>query len=301
MNAAIVPIVPAIDLKRIMYATDFSDASRAALPLVAALARHYCSRIYATHVFSPGTYAMVASEVASGLDRRHERGASEELEKLLREPLLAGVTAETMVLRGTPAKQLQRAVKEHNVSLVVAGTHGATGFKHRVLGSVTEELVRSLSCPVLTVGPRLAKRFEEIKKIENILFPTDFSEESLAVFPYLASLGNEYASRLTVLHVLPLETAGNPDAKALAEPLRKQMEKALGGQMGAKCHADFVIDSGDAAETILFQARRSNADVIGLGVRCATDIAQHFRQTIAYQVLAEAECPVLTFHAVHKW
>ena len=189
MNAAIVPIVPAIELKRIMYATDFSDASRAALPLVAALARHYSSRIYAAHACSPGTYAMVASEVASGLDRRHERGAREELEKLLREPLLVGVTAETMVLRGTPPKQFERAVKEHNISLVVAGTHGATGFKHRVLGSVSEELVRSLSCPVLTVGPRLAKRFEKIKGIENILFPTDFSEESLAVFPYLASLG----------------------------------------------------------------------------------------------------------------
>jgi nucleotide-binding universal stress UspA family protein len=146
------------------------------------------------------------------------------------------------------------------------------------------------------VGPHLAKRFESQKEIRSILFPTDFSEESLAVFPFLASLAHEYRSRLTILHVLPRETAGNPDATKLAEPLRKHMEKALWPQISPCCAAEFVIDSGDAAETILAHARNTNADLIGMGVRCTTDIAKHFRETVAYRILAEAECPVLTHH-----
>lgn len=301
MNAAIVPIVPAIELKRILYATDFSEASRAALPVVAALARHYGSRVYVTHAWAPSMYPMVSPDVVSVMDRKQQREAQEELEKLRRTQALAGIPVETVVRRGTPVEQLEHVVEEHNISLAVASTHGVTGFKHRVLGSVAEELVRGLSCPVLTVGPRLAKRFEKLERIGSILFPTDFSEESLAVFPYLASLADEYKSRLTILHVLPLETARNPEAKKLAEPLRKQMEKGLSHQISPRCNADFVIESGDAADTILARAHDSNADLIGLGVRCATDIAQHFRRTVAYRILAEAECPVLTYHGTSRW
>ncbi|HEY6306794.1 MAG TPA: universal stress protein [Candidatus Angelobacter sp.] len=301
MNAAVVPILPAVEIKRILYATDFSDASRAALPVVGAIARHYGARIYAAHVWSPPIYPMLSPEVVSVMDRRQQKEVQEKLEKLLHAQVLAGTSGEAIVRRGAPAEQLERAVREQNIGLVVASTHGVTGFRHRVLGSVAEELVRSLSCPVLTVGPRLATRFEKIQRIENILFPTDFSEESLAVFPYLASLAHEYHSRLTVLHVLPRETAQNPEAKTLAEPLRKQMEKALYHQISPRCSVDFVIDSGDAAETILAYASRGQADLIGLGVRCATDIAKHFRETIAYRVLAEAECPVLTHHGASRW
>jgi nucleotide-binding universal stress UspA family protein len=295
MNAVIVPLVPAIDLKRILYATDFSEASRAALPVVAAIARHYGSEVFAAHVWAPMPYAMIAPEVATVLDRRQQRGAEEELERLLEAPPLQEIPGQAVVKRGTPAEQLQRVVREHHIGLAVAGTHGETGFKHRVLGSVAEELIRSLNCPVLTVGPRLAQRFANQNEINNILFPTDFSEESLAVFPYLASLAHEYRSRLTILHVLPPGTADSEVAK-WTELLRKQMEKALCPQISPRCAAEFVIDSGDPAETILAHARRSHADLIGLGVRCATDVAKRFRETVAYCVLAEAECPVLTHH-----
>ncbi len=301
MSAVVVPIVPAIELKRILYATDFSEASRVALPIVAAIARHYGSKIFAAHVWSPVAYPMITPDVIPVLDRRQQREAKAELEKLLQTPSLEGIPVETVVRCGTPAEQLGSVVKQHNIGLAVVSTHGRTGFKHRVLGSVAEDLVRSLSCPVLTVGPNLAKRFEKSEGIANILFPTDFSQESLAVFPYLASLAHEYRSRLTILHVLPPETAGNPEAKLLAEPLRKQMEKALCHQISPRCAADFVIDSGDACEQILAHAHRTAADLIGLGVRCATDIAVHFRQTVAYRIIAEAECPVLTHHAVSRW
>jgi nucleotide-binding universal stress UspA family protein len=301
MNAAVIPVVPAIEIKRILYATDFSPASAPALPVISALARRYGSRVFAAHVCSAVAHPMVAPQLASALDHKHERETKAELEKLLQFPAFSGLDVETLVRSGEVVEQLARMVRQKSVNLVVAGTHGLTGFKHHVLGSVAEELVRSLGCPVLTVGPKIAKRFETAGGIDNILFPTDFSEESLSVFPYLASLANEYRSRITVLHVLPIETAGNPEAPALAEPLRQQMEKALAHQLSPRCTADFVVKSGDPEQTILEEARRRNADLIGLGVRGATDIARHFRETVAYRILAEAECPVLTHHAVSRW
>jgi nucleotide-binding universal stress UspA family protein len=203
---------------------------------------------------------------------------------------------ELLLSRGKAAPEIARLADRHNISLVVMSTHGRTGFKHRVLGSVAEEVVRTLRCPVLTVGPRLAERFAKVESMRNILFPTDFSIESLEVFPYLASLAHEYQSRITILHVLSPETAKSPDVKNQAERLREQMKRALVNEISPRCETDYVIDSGDPAETILGHARRIDADLIGLGVRGTSDIARHFHETVAYRILAEAECPVLTRH-----
>jgi nucleotide-binding universal stress UspA family protein len=300
-TAAIVPIVPPIELKRILYATDFSEAARSALPVVAVIARHYGSRVYVAHVACAPIYPMVSPDVVSVMDSKQRRQARQILEGLLHTPALAGISAEAVVRQGIPAEQLERLVRENNIGLAVASTHGRTGFKHHVLGSVAEELVRGLSCPVLTVGPHLAPRFDELKGIANILFPTEFSLESLAVFPYVASLAHEYQSPLTILHVLPAEAAKDPEFNKLTDGLRKQMEKCLGPQISPRCSADFAIDVGDPAETILAHARRTKAELIGMGVRGAKDISHQFRRTVAYRILAGAECPVLTHHAVSRW
>ena len=72
------------------------------------------------------------------------------------------------------------------------------------------------------------------------------------------------------------------------------MNRALSKEISPRCPAHFVIDYGDPVDAILAHARRANADLIGLGVRGWTDIARRFRETVAYRILADAECPVLT-------
>ncbi|HLW51556.1 MAG TPA: universal stress protein [Candidatus Angelobacter sp.] len=295
--AAIVPVLPGIGLKRILFATDFSPASRAALPLVAAIARHYGSHVLLAHIASPAPYPLVPPEVIAVLDRRKELEARKELEVLLHSDLLHGIKSELLVRSGSTIDELERIVRQDNVDLAVASTHGRTGLQHRVLGSVTEDMVRRLSCPVLSVGPSALHDYSASKSISSILFPTDFSQDSLAVFPYLASLANEYRSRLTVLHVMSLQAARTPGAAKQADSLRRRMQQALGNEISPRCKAEFVIESGDAVECILACARQTQADLIGLGVRCATDIATHFHATAAYRILCDAQCPVLTHHA----
>ena len=58
-SAVVIPVAPAIELKKILYATDFSDASLAALPLVSTIARQYESRVFVANVWTPVPYAMV--------------------------------------------------------------------------------------------------------------------------------------------------------------------------------------------------------------------------------------------------
>jgi nucleotide-binding universal stress UspA family protein len=296
-QAIVVPIVPQIELKRILYATDLSEASLAALPLVSTIARKYGSRVFVANIWAPIPYTMMTPEMAGTMDITHEDEIKAQAGALLSSKELSGLPATLIVEPGGPVVELDRIVRQQNIDLAIIGTHGRTGFKHLLMGSIAEELFRSLPCPVLTVGPNVSKRSMESTDIKHILFPTDLSDESRAVFPYLASLAAQYKSRLTLLHVLPIETASNPEARSLAEPLRQEMRKIFQSQIDPRSPAEFVIDFGATAERILTHAKDTNADLIGLGVRRAPEITTHFRNTVAYQVVLGAHCPVLTSHA----
>jgi nucleotide-binding universal stress UspA family protein len=294
-------MIPEIKLKRILYATDFSEGSRAALPIVSALARRYNSEVFMAHVWSPLPQDMATSQAVADADDQQEHDVRRKLAELMRVTKELGISTRPIVKSGDPVEELDRMVDENAIDLAVLSTHGRVGLKHLLMGSVAEALFRDLSCPVLTVGPYLAERFQGTVAVHNILFPTDLSVESQAVFPYLASLAHEYQAKLILLHVLPPETEHNPDAKSLAEPLRHEMMRIYGPQISPECDAEFLIESGDAAETILALAHEHNADLIGFGIRKASEISTHFRNTVTHRVLLNATCPVLTDRFHHRW
>jgi nucleotide-binding universal stress UspA family protein len=293
-STVVVPIAPAIEVQRILYATDFSDASLAALPLVSTIAHKYGSRVFVVNVSTAVSYAMVSPEAAATLQHRDELTARSKVLDLLKTGDLAELPTTAIIRSGFPTEELERFVREYRIDLAILGTHGRTGMKHLLMGSVAEELFRHLPCPVLTVGPNVSKASMQTTDIKHILFPTDLSDESEAVFPYLVSLASQYKASLRLLHVLPVETATNPDAKSLAEPLRKEMQDIFSPHMDPRCPAEFMIDFGDTAERILAHAKSGRADLIGLGVRKAGEITTHFRNTVAYRVVLQAHCPVLT-------
>jgi nucleotide-binding universal stress UspA family protein len=293
-NAVIIPIVSAVQLKNVLYATDFSEAARIALPLVATLARRYQSTVFVAHISEPHGYPLISPESASVRDDSLDREVCRHMYELLGDSLLNSLSTRTLLKSGNLIEELEKIVHEQHIDLAVLGTHGRQGFKRLRMGSVAEAAFRNLLCPVLTVGPNLLNRFADTSKITSILFPTDLSKESMSVFPYLASLAHEYHAKITVLHVLPQQTANNPDARSLAEPIRKQMERTFSPLISPECEIEFVIDAGDASECILEQARSRDVDLIGLGVCKAGEITIHFRNTVTYRVVVEAPCPVLT-------
>lgn len=288
----VISIPRAIQLERILYATDFSAASERALPIVSAIARHYGSKIFLTHVLPPQPYPLLNVGVSSS---EPEKDAGSMMAKLLMAPELQNVPTMVEMEEGSPVERISHYVKKNSIGLVVIGTRGRTRTAHALMGSVAEELFRTLKCAVLTVGPNLDTRFTIAKTIKNILFPTDLSPESKAVFPYLASLAAEFGSDIVVLHVLPKEAEMNPDSRKLAEPLRQRMQKMFGHQLSYKSKPKFVLEFGDnVASRILSAADYYQSDLIGLGVREGNELITHFRSTAAYQVVTRAACPVLT-------
>lgn len=288
----VISIPRPIELRRILYATDFSRASERALPILSTVARHYKSQVYLAHIWSPEPYPVPDSNF-NLLDKGEEK-ARLNMADLLHAPELQDLSMTVELEGGSPVERITNYVKKHSIDLVVLGTHGRRGFTHTPLGSVAEELLRTLKCAVLTVGPNLDIRFNVAKAINSILFPTDLSPESKAVFPYLASLAAEFASEIVIMHVGSSESNSNLNAQTLAERIREQMQETFGRQLSSKCTPHFVVEFGNIAKRVLSAADHYKSDLIGMGVKERNELVTHLRSSAAYRVMIDAECPVLT-------
>ena len=301
MQAAVVPILPQLSLKRILYATDFSTSSQACLEIVGALARHYQAEAYIANVRPPMPYTMATPEAVCIMENQRERAARHDMETLLHSPALHGVAASAIMETGDPAEELRRAVRDYDIDMVVVATHGRTGLMRLLMGSLAEELFRSLPCPVVTIGPHLSARRIELQAVRTILCPTDLSKASRAGFVNVAALARDFEAKVVVLHSLPGGDALSAQALESAVEARRNAQRMFAPDVDPRCPLEIVVDFGDPAERILAAAREHQADLIAFGVRQAGEATTHFRNTVAYKVVLEAECPVLTSRSAEKW
>jgi nucleotide-binding universal stress UspA family protein len=290
---ATTPVPRAVSFKNILFATDFSDSSMKALPYASGLARKFDASLFVCHVITPTPLAVGAPEAAPYLYQAETESAGRALDDLLKSRDLSGIAAKSLMSAGILSDELKTAITQNKIDLVIAGTHGRTGVRRLLMGSSVEEICRTATVPVLTVGPDLVRAEGEEIAIRDIVYPTDLSEESAYAVPYVAALAATYGARVTVLHVMPEESAANPDAKKLAEPLRASMVHTFERQFGA-IKPNYVLEFGDTVETILNCVRRTHAGLIAMGIRNAFLPGFQLRSSVAYRVISAAPCPVLT-------
>ena len=141
----------AMTVKKILFPTDLSDLSAAALEYAAALARDSQGELVIVHVEEPG-----ATYVIGGTD--HYGAAmpgSIEIRQLLEavKPKDTQVRFHHRLLNGHPADEIVRFAEQEQVDVIVMATHGRTGWTHALMGSVAEAVVRAANCPVLSFKP----------------------------------------------------------------------------------------------------------------------------------------------------
>jgi nucleotide-binding universal stress UspA family protein len=144
-------------IRRILVPTDFSTCSLAGTEYAAFLARALGATLRLFHVIYPYTnYVFVdrAGVRLSGLVEAVEETARQEMDALKQMDFLRGLSVQTEVLPGYAVDEICAAAREPDVGLIVTSTHGRTGFKHALIGSVAEHVVRYAECPVLVVPSR---------------------------------------------------------------------------------------------------------------------------------------------------
>jgi nucleotide-binding universal stress UspA family protein len=285
-----------IQLKNILFATDFSPASDVAIPYASALAKHYGAKLYALHVRPPIVNPMTPPVSWKSLEEAANREAEQCRENILKS--FAGIQPEILINEGDLWSNIEAIMKEVQIDLIVMGTRGRSGVARFVLGSTAERIFRQAPCPVLSVGPHSSAGSKPNGEFFRILFATDFSPESIAAAPFAISLAQEYQAYLTLLHVVE-----EPKANELVRPaeLTTSSEHLLRNLVPADaelwCVPHYVVECGDVSEKILDVAIRSKADLIVLGVSQPSGFpgaATHLPIAIAHKVVSHAPCPVLT-------
>lgn len=143
-------------IKKILFATDFSDNSKYALTYAISFAKQYDAMLYILHVIQQPSYPLgMYAEISFDAMDKFSRNISEAVEKemkAMREKDLQGFTKyECLVVQGTPFLEILRTAKEKEADLIIVGTHGRTGLDHVLFGSTAERVVRRAPCPVLSV------------------------------------------------------------------------------------------------------------------------------------------------------
>ncbi|WP_436903723.1 universal stress protein [Halovenus halobia] len=136
----------------ILVPTDGSDGVEQALDHAGAIADNFDARLHTIHVVqTPGTSETLDEEFADTLDRLEQAG-EQAIETAREHARQAGHDIETTLTEGAPEAEIRRYIDEHDIDLVVMATAGRTGSAREMLGSVTEDVVRSTAAPVLTVN-----------------------------------------------------------------------------------------------------------------------------------------------------
>lgn len=281
---------PVAAIKNILFATDFSEPSMHAFPYVAALAKKFGASVCASHVITPSSLAAAAPEGAAYLYEAEYNSAEQELSNIRKCDALQGIKTKTLLSSGMLGDVLLEEVKQNQIDLIIAGTHGRTGVRRFVLGSAAETICRVAPCPVLIAGNNPAPG--EIK-FKRILFPTDLSEESLRILPIVVRLATEYGATVTVLHVLSEEPSSSQKTRKSTEPVYAGLAEMFGSHI-PQMHAEFMIEKGETVQAVLNVAHQKKADLIAMGIKSASFSALSFKSSKAYRIIAASQCPVIT-------
>lgn len=142
------------DYKTILVAVDFSDVSAAALRTAQDLARRLGAQLKVVHVVQPQPVPLPLEGSAIYMDEVQSwqiEEAEKSLEKFVAEHCPPGTVTITKVRSGVAATEIGQAAVDHDAAMIVLGTHGRTGLKHLLMGSIAESVLRVAPVPVLCV------------------------------------------------------------------------------------------------------------------------------------------------------
>lgn len=295
-----------LTLRTVLCPTDFSDVSARAETYAAALARHYDASLHLLHVDPPMPVMAPYGEIPvdARLFEEQREVAEAELVKAGERARAGGLTVETTMKGGHPAREILALADRAQADMLVIGTHGRGGVEHLLLGSVAEKIMRKASCPVLVVPPGAPGDSDAL--FSRILCPIDGSAASAHALTYALSLARETDGHVTLLYVVePVPAAGEFGAldveeyrRAGEEHARKVLREAVPDDVRTWCRLDERVATGKPSERILDAATTERADVIVMGVRGRGAIDLLAFGSTTNEVIRRAGCPVLAVHPV---
>lgn len=294
----------------ILVATDLSDLDRL-MPFALDQASETGARLILLHVLAAGS--SVASD-AAGLPYYDPASALEFARKNLELCCeFAGrrnIACDGLVREGNPAGHIAAAIRQFHVDRVLLGTRSRSRLGKLLLGSVAEQVLRSVNLPVITVGPEAHLSVARRERV--VLHATALTETSRPSAALACQIAANQAARLVLLHVLPPLNDPGVEAQDAIGVAGERMGRSgqLAGLDSAALHelrnlaaetaagccstVEPVVVHGNPSIEILATAAERHADLIVMGATDRSAFAKLTRDRTIYRVLAHARCPVLT-------
>ena len=284
----------------ILVTTDLTDLDRL-MPFALKDAGETGARLILLHVLAAGSGLAVDP---TGMPFYDPASAFEFAAKAL-QPWCAiarekKIACDALVREGNPAQQIAASVRQFQVDRMILGTRSRSKLTRLLLGSVAEQVLRSVNLPVITVGPEAHLPVESGDAEKIVLHATALRETSRPSAALACHIAASQGAKLVLLHVLPpmdeMQRAGFPtglDSTAMQE-LRRLAQETGDAASARPTRIDPCVAHGNPSIEILAASSELHASLIVLGAtqRAAFQNLTHDR-TI-YRVLAHARCPVLS-------
>ncbi len=284
-----------ITFKNVLLATDFSAASHAAFQTALGVCTELGASLLILHVFE---YADAVPPETGGqlveLDAIYEsaRNSLAGLSKLARRE---GVTCATIMGSGIPSERILKTITSKKIDLAILGTNALHGFERLVFGSTAEAVLRKALCRVLTVGPQASHAATRCRFNGPVVFATDFHLKTTYAIRDAAFFCKATVSPLHCLHVLPRTLEGGDRSHIIPQIMTEALQQvAIESGTTIDPPVCAITYGSEISNAVVEYAKQQKAKLIVLGVRQASMVASHLPAHIAYRIIMEAPCPVLT-------
>ncbi len=286
--------------KHLLVPVDFSEFSDKASEYALFLAEQFCARITLLHVvviFKADVDDEEHLETYEEMLKATEKKREKKLQQHCENGKKRDVEIDSILTREiSEADAILDHATKGDYDLIVMGTHGRTGIKRWMAGSVTEKVVHHSPLPVMTVHKDIRRL-----SLQNILIPDDFSDFSKLAVQRGRDLAEDFGARCTFLYSVTQrehEMYYNISSKPILEA-NPQLENAIRKNLVERSgmnedEADYVVLEGKPYKQIVQYAEENDMDMIVMASRGLGAMAHLLMGSNAERVVRTATCPVLT-------
>lgn len=265
---------------KILFPSDFSESSMNAWSTCEAFAKAYDAEVILLSVVEPPLIRYDYEEEPDVIIARKEANdkiASLEMNK--------HVSVTPLIKVGKPFKKVIEAALEINPLMIVMGTHGASGIEEFFIGSNASRVIRSASCPVVTV-----RNNTHDGNFNNILLPLDVSKETKEKVAKAIELAQNFHAHLHLLSVM------SNDSKDQTDYLKAQLDGVATyiRNHNIEVSTNFIESSDDISTTVLNYAKETHADFICIMTQQEKQLKDYFVGSVAESVVNHSPIPVLS-------
>jgi nucleotide-binding universal stress UspA family protein len=292
---ASIPMVPTevfASFKKLVVAYDFSPHADTALDYALDLATKQNSEIILVHVQNPNNEAIAAGDEAT---RAYKviPNVRECLEQKADHSRRLGVDTRWLLKPGSTAESLAQVVAELQPDVLFLGAYGNNRLDRKVLGSTAESLLRTLPCPVVTIGPKATKKKSNPNQLEKVICPIDFPDDVHERLMMISGVAKALRADVELVHAV--DVCHEHSLPHNAADIQFEFELLVEWLQREGVATQSTLLYGAPEHVISERARAVNAHYIMFGLHQNGQFSSYSRKSLVAKVIKHAPCAIFTF------